>query len=282
MGSGVRESGMNSEDQERLPKERPLATNRSVKLRLALVLSLLCFGLAVVTLVPWSASIPNHLGYYSVCSFAPVSTAMLLVLGLGILSYGLGRKREFEAFVVALVVLIGASGVWAYTEKLPISNLQLGIQVRGIVQIRGYYSPNSTEVVLNLTVHNPTDVDTPAFEIESFDFVINGTRLAGSYLFFRGYGGSGNYFGVRYILEGETVRAHQTNIYKDLILHILWGMTEFEGGDPSTVHSALNQSKFSLTLSGLIVIRTSYIKPPDIRPGPIIAVTPFNVSCTYP
>ncbi len=265
-------------DQKRLSKERPHIAKGSVKLRLSFFLSLLCFGLAVVTLVPWGANIPNHLNYYSVCSFTPISTVMLLALGLGIRSYGRGQQRQLKASVVVLVMLVVFGGFWAYTVKMPISSLQLGIQVRGVYQIISLEA-NSTNAVLNLSIHNPTDIDTPAFEMESFDIVVNGTRMVpGTYDCFP----SNDYNGMRYIFHGETVRAHQTNSYSDLILSVYWNWTEIEGGVLSTVLSALNQSRFSLTFSGLIVVRTSYITSPDSVPGLIVVAVPFKVSFTYP
>ena len=36
-------------------------------------------ALALITLLPATASKPNQLGYYSVCSWAPNSTALLII-----------------------------------------------------------------------------------------------------------------------------------------------------------------------------------------------------------
>lgn len=41
--------------------------------------------LSVMTLIPEQASRPNRLGYYSVCSYAPMSTAILLALSAAFL-----------------------------------------------------------------------------------------------------------------------------------------------------------------------------------------------------
>jgi hypothetical protein len=215
---------------------------------------------------------------------------MLLVLGFGIRFYGRGQQRQFGASLLVLVVLVGFSGVWAYAAKMPISSLQFGIQFRGVEQFTSG-AENFTEAVFNLTIHNPTNVDTPAFEIESFDIVVNGTRLVPGTYYFGGSLASNSYDGLYYMLAGETVRAHQTKIYSDLILYIYWNRIETEGGVPSTVLLALNQSRFSMTFSGLIVVRTSYISSaklahdimrPELRPRLIIAATPFRVSFAYP
>lgn len=37
------------------------------------------FTMALITLLPSVASKPNRLGYYSICSFSPISTFMLLI-----------------------------------------------------------------------------------------------------------------------------------------------------------------------------------------------------------
>jgi hypothetical protein len=160
---------------------------------------------------------------------------------------------------------------------MSISSLQVSIQGTGVYQ-GGYL--NSTIVGFNLTFYNPTDVDTPAFEIESFDFLVNSTRLV--HMTYSCFGcGGGYYYGLYYMLRGETVRAHQTNTYSYEI-SVYWNRTKTEGGDLSTVVSALNQGKFSLTFSGLVVVRTSYITSPESTPGLIVAATPFKASFTYP
>lgn len=50
--------------------------------------------LAAITLLPATASKPNLLGYYGVCSFAPKSTAILIVFAAASLIVALRiRKR---------------------------------------------------------------------------------------------------------------------------------------------------------------------------------------------
>jgi hypothetical protein len=41
-------------------------------------LALLLLGLALFTLVPHAASVPDLLGFHTLCSFAPLSTLILL------------------------------------------------------------------------------------------------------------------------------------------------------------------------------------------------------------
>ena len=52
--------------------------SKDVRNTLLLALIIVLVGLAAFTLLPFSASKPNDLGYFSVCSFVPWSTAALL------------------------------------------------------------------------------------------------------------------------------------------------------------------------------------------------------------
>jgi hypothetical protein len=53
------------------------------------------FGvLALITLLPATASKPDLLGYYGVCSFAPNSTAMLTVFAAAALFMALKLRRR--------------------------------------------------------------------------------------------------------------------------------------------------------------------------------------------
>ena len=61
----------------------------------AYVLAVLLFLLGLATLLPSHGSKPNMLGYYSVCSFSPVSTIILIVPGAVLLIIA-GRKKRKE------------------------------------------------------------------------------------------------------------------------------------------------------------------------------------------
>ncbi len=54
--------------------------NHSSRNTILLGLAWIFAGLAAITLLPFSASKTNDLGYYSMCSFAPWSTLALLVV----------------------------------------------------------------------------------------------------------------------------------------------------------------------------------------------------------
>lgn len=53
--------------------------------------------LALITLLPAAASKPNRLGYFGVCSFAPISTAILFILSSIFFNYTLQRVQKSKA-----------------------------------------------------------------------------------------------------------------------------------------------------------------------------------------
>lgn len=50
--------------------------------------------LAVATAIPGHAHHANYLGYYSICSFVPGSTVILIVLAVEILVFGKNRAPK--------------------------------------------------------------------------------------------------------------------------------------------------------------------------------------------
>jgi hypothetical protein len=150
---------------------------------------------------------------------------------------------QLAASLIIVGMLIGYTGFWAYTAKMPISNLQ----VRSVqpVDVLRWNDPDYVRR-FKLTFYNPTDIETPQFDLESLDFTINGTRLV-----------PGTYEIVP-LGEPYSVGAHQTLANRSWIdLHI-YRDTKVEGGSIDTVLIVLN-STFSLTLSGLIVQKNSSI-----------------------
>lgn len=51
-------------------------------------------ALSIITLIPSEASKLNRLGYYSVCSFTPFSTGILMVFSAVSLFFALKKYRE--------------------------------------------------------------------------------------------------------------------------------------------------------------------------------------------
>ena len=59
-------------------------------------------ALASITLLPAAASKPNGLGYYGVCSFAPVSTIILLIFSVVFLLLSYKMIKNLRAGVISL------------------------------------------------------------------------------------------------------------------------------------------------------------------------------------
>lgn len=60
------------------------------------VLAAVCWILGLTTVMPAPASKPCLLGYYAHCSFTPVSTVILVVLGIVFLAIGSRKKKRQE------------------------------------------------------------------------------------------------------------------------------------------------------------------------------------------
>jgi predicted membrane channel-forming protein YqfA (hemolysin III family) len=61
--------------------------------------------LALITLMPAAASKSNRLGFYSVCAFAPISTAILFILSSTFWKIGIKEsKRQRHSEMTKIVV----------------------------------------------------------------------------------------------------------------------------------------------------------------------------------
>jgi peptidoglycan biosynthesis protein MviN/MurJ (putative lipid II flippase) len=73
------------------------------------------FVLTLITLLPAEASKLNRLGYYSVCSFAPMSTTILIILSamFFLLTYKMFKRiRAREILILGLVPFL--CELWIY------------------------------------------------------------------------------------------------------------------------------------------------------------------------
>lgn len=59
-------------------------------------------ALASITLLPAAASRPNRLGYYGVCSYAPVSTMILLIFSVVFMLLGYEVIKTLRTGVISL------------------------------------------------------------------------------------------------------------------------------------------------------------------------------------
>jgi hypothetical protein len=61
--------------------------------------------LALITLMPAAASKPNRLGYYGVCSFTPISTAILFILSSTFFKIGIKESKSLKHSELTKIVV---------------------------------------------------------------------------------------------------------------------------------------------------------------------------------
>lgn len=241
------------------------------------VLATVCVTLGVLTVLPWGASRPNHVSYYSVCSFAPFSTVTLFVMAATFYSFGKGMKRLCYLGMIALITIGSFSAYWAYSIKLPVDSLQVNMLIDYFwYGYDDFYEDNVSSIFFSLTFTNPTGQDTPPLRIEDYNFFINGKKL----LTFISHSGGWNR-GIRYITSPLTIKAHQTSTYSEI--HIILGenYTKIEGNDTESLWASLMQGNFKVTLTGILVERNDFGNE-DRSPSTLIIVArPLTLSCTY-
>ena len=71
-----------------------LDVSKIIQVALASFMGLGFIAMSIITLIPSEASKHNRLGYYSVCSFTPYSTGLLLVFSVVFLFHALRKHRR--------------------------------------------------------------------------------------------------------------------------------------------------------------------------------------------
>ena len=251
---------------------------RALKMRRKTI-AIVFIMLTLLTLLPWGVSKPNYLGYYSICSFTPISTIILFLMAL--VFYIVGSKRTILRYATLIIlILFCLVGFSAYSARFSIYSLQMGLEVtRWDYHYDSFFEDNVVLVQFNLTFKNPTGQDTPSFRIENYDFYINGKKLK-----IWTYGGipAESMTGIRYFPDQPiAVKAHETFNYTKLELFCMQKTLKVEEGDVQEVWTALTQGNFSVTLTGTLVARSSsdYKQPLS---SIIVAARPFEITCTYP
>ena len=231
--------------------------------------------LGVLTVFPWFASRPNHVSYYSICSFAPISTLMFFLLAAVFYSLGRGMIRWCYVGMMFLVVISGLSAYWAYSVKLPMTNLQVGVEIKSIAFYTSLLEPRNWSLIdFNWTFHNPAGQETAAFCIEDYDLFINGRKIISKISIFPG----GSRYGKQYIFRPFTVKTNQT-LTRDGHVMITRDSVKIEGGGSESLWNSLTQKDFNITLKGVLVSRTNF---GIIDPSPVIIVArPLSISCSY-
>lgn len=234
--------------------------------------------LALLTLLPWGASRPNYLGYYSICSFTPISTIILFLIAL--VFYIVESKRVILRYATLIILIVFClAGFSAYSARFSIYSLQMNLEVTGRdYHYDSFFEDNVVLVRFNLTFKNPTGQDTPSFRIENYDFYINGKKLK-----IRTYGGIPEDIttGIRYFpTQPLAVKAHETFNYTGLTLFAMQRVLKVEEGNIDEVWTALTQGNFNVTLTGMLVARASDDYKQSLS-AIITVARPFEITCTY-
>jgi len=244
-------------------------------------LATVCIILGFLTLVPWSTSKPNHISYYSICSFAPISTVVLFMIAVAFYSFGKGIMWLCYVGMIALITVFSFTGYWAYTIKLPVDSLQVNIIIDYFwYGYDDFFKDNVASIFLNLTFKNPTHQDTQTLRIENYDFYINGKKLKlSTYNSFP----TGGYAGIRYITWALSIKANQTLTYSGIHILLEKNYTKIAGNDKESVWTALIQGNFNVTLTGVLVARTDFGDTEIGRPPSILntVTRSLTLTCTY-
>lgn len=213
------------------------------------------FIVGILTAVPWNAYRLNHLGYYSLCSSTPISTITMFLMAGAFYWLGKGRLRLLYGTMIIVLVIFGLVGYWIYAAKMPMDSIQINVAINYVWS--GYsvtWNGNISSISINLTSHNPTCQDSPAFRVENYDFHVNDKRLyEGTYDVFS-EAGSGRREDIRWLNNHPTtLKAKQTSIL--VIVITISNFTQIEGNDLETLWTSLTQRNFTLTLTGNLCAR---------------------------
>lgn len=213
------------------------------------ILVLASFILGLLTLYPWNISKPNFLGNYSFCNFAPVSTLGMFVIALALYFLGAKHRRMFYGTIGVLVVISSFVGYWYVNAKLPMENIQANIVIHRYWS--GYsnlHEKNVTDVLFNLILYNPSDIDSLGFLLENPEVFVNNWHLP----YYRVH--LGNW---RRILYGEytwfgdmpiNIKAHQ-NVTIQIAIEALIDEA------PADVWASLQNQNFTLTIKAILTVR---------------------------
>lgn len=164
----------------------------------------------------------------------------------------------FYATIVMLLIIFGYTGFWAYNYKMPLSSLETSIQIYyyyiGPSQIgsRG----NVSVIWFNLTIRNPTDIDTPSFMMENPAFYINNVKLNENSGYWSYQFSIDEHYG--YYNPHTIIEAHQTLTISDLHIFIFQNEMQVEEGNPKDVWEYLVSKNFTLSLSGTFTSRPNF------------------------
>lgn len=244
-----------------------------------LILMILILGLFVL-LMPSPLSEPNFRG-------APLIPIITFISAVTLYALVANHRKTLYATVIILFTLFAYTGFWAYSYKMPLSNLIVTLTpIRtGNNPTFQYFGGNQCDITFDLTIRNPTDIDTPPFMIENVHFYINNVKLKlGTYSMWGWHRQGGlREQGIWYYNTHIIIKAHQTLVVsKDMPpfgISIYSNCTKVEEGNFESIWESLIDKNFTLSLSGFFTSR------PDFKPGDyswqsmhVLATTKFTVS----
>jgi len=200
------------------------------------------------------------------------------------------QRKVFCATIVILLIVFAYVGFWFYNYKMPLSNLSVTM-VPTMVRNHPtdlYFRGNQCDLSFNLTIRNPTNVDTPPFMIQGVDFYIDDVKLKlrTCSMWDWGQSGAGGINGYWYYGTHIIIKANQAiSIGYDSFgfrISIYSNGTEVEGSNFESIWEKLVAKNFTISMKGFFTSRPDFQKG-DFSPGSmwILAMAPFTGSCRF-
>jgi hypothetical protein len=221
-----------------------------------LVLLIIIFGILVL-LIPSPLAEPNFQG-------VPVVPVMMFILAVMLYARVIKNDKMLYATISILVIIIAYTGFWFYNYKMPLASLAITLSpIRiGIYPSSQNFLGNQCDINFELTLQNPTSIDTPPFMIQNVNFYINNVRLErGTYtMWLWGAGGGLGRQGAWYHATHIIVKANQSLlINRDMLgISLYSNFTEVAGGNFESVWDWLFDKNFTLSISGSFTSRPNF------------------------
>jgi len=226
------------------------------------------------TLLPINVGRPNFFGSFTLCSFAPVATLGMFILALTVYAFINKRKRLLYGNVALLLLIVGFTGFWVYDAKIPIDSIEMNItNVSFWIGEDPHWiegPANTSSIFFNVTLHNPTDRDIPAFHSENHAMQINDKSI-----------------GLVDILDIDIQLQTPLKAHSMITWPEMWVVFEQKYADPD-VWAALLSKNFTFTITGVLVMRYYWGGTPSSVPeyerrqySGIWASKPYSLSYTF-
>lgn len=245
------------------------------QLHKATILAMVILGFGI-WLIPSIASEPNLRGFPTISIALFISASILYAVSEK-------QRRLLYAMVILLLLTLGYSGFWAYSYKMPLSSLEISMHIYN-VYAGPYFGPegyddatNMSRIWSNVTVLNPSNVDTPPFAFENLAVYINDMRLMDGYMVD---------FHHRTLLIREhiqrpftVIKAHESLNITAAEVFIRQDQLQVEKGGPEDIFDVLSTRNFTLTITGTFTSRPDYqIEMQSVFSLWILATSPFQMS----